>query len=66
MVGDVPLTTITKAYGRAFRDALAKVPKALPDRLRQQRLPDLLKQDLGQFPTRSAQAINKTLSLLAG
>jgi integrase len=66
LVGDLPLTTITKAHGRAFRDALAKVPKALPDQLRQLRLPDLLKQDLSGFPTRSAQTINKTLSLLGG
>ncbi len=35
-------------------------------RLRNQRLPDLLKQDLSRFPTRSAQTINKTLSLLGG
>ncbi|MDF3061660.1 MAG: hypothetical protein K0S06_1769 [Microvirga sp.] len=64
--GDMPITSITKTHGRAYRDALASLPKALPDRLRTMRLPDLLKQDLSAFPKRSAQTINKTLNLLGG
>ena len=64
--GDLPLTGITKAHGRAFRDAMARLPKALPNRLRGLRLPDLLKQDLSAFPARSAQTTNKTLALLGG
>lgn len=64
--GDLPLTAITKAHGRAFRDALAQLPKALPARLSGLCLPDLLKQDLSRYPKRSAQTVNKTLALLSG
>jgi integrase len=64
--GDMPITAITKAHGRTYRDALASLPKALPDRLRTMRLPALLKQDLSRFPKRSAQTVNKVLALLGG
>jgi integrase len=64
--GDLPLQAITKAQGREFRDALAKIPKRLPDRLRRKRLPELLKEDLSRYPARSAQTVNKTLALLGG
>jgi integrase len=63
--GDLPLTAITKAHGRAFRDALAKLPKALPHRFKAYTLLDLLKQDLEPYPKRSAQTVNKILALLA-
>jgi integrase len=61
---DLPLTAITKAHGRAFRDVLAKLPKALPHRLKGFPLLELLKQDLSPYPKRSAQTVNKILALL--
>ncbi|MCE3246621.1 MAG: hypothetical protein K0R41_446, partial [Geminicoccaceae bacterium] len=64
--GDLPITAVTRAHARAYRDALASVPKRLPKRLHTSRLPDLLKTDLRGFPTRSAQSVNKYLSLLGG
>jgi integrase len=64
--GDLVLTAITKAHGRAFRDALAKLPKALPARLTRLTLPEVLKQNLSPYPKRSAQTVNKTLALLGG
>ena len=62
----MPITAITKTHGRAYRDALASLPKALPDRLRTMRLPELLTNDLSPFPKRSAQTVNKNLALLGG
>ena len=64
--GDLPITAITKTHGRAYRDALASLPKALPDRLRTMSLPELLTNDLSPFPKRSAQTVNKNLALLGG
>ncbi|MGC5780837.1 DUF6538 domain-containing protein [Methylobacterium sp. NFXW15] len=64
--GDLPITEITKAHARAFRDALARVPKALPARLAKLPLPEILKQDLSKYSRRNAQTINKTLALLSG
>jgi hypothetical protein len=62
--GDLPLASITKAHGRQFRDALAKVPKQLPHELSKLPLPALLKKDLSRFPARNAQTVNKTLALI--
>ncbi|AWN35141.1 site-specific integrase [Methylobacterium radiodurans] len=64
--GDLPITAISKAHARAFRDALVRLPKALPARIGRLPLPELLKQDLGQYPRRNAQTVNKTLALLSG
>ncbi len=64
--GDMPISAITKAHARAFRDALVQLPKALPARLGRLPLPELLKQDLGKYPRRNAQTVNKTLALLSG
>lgn len=64
--GDLPITVITKANARAFRDALARLPKALPARLGRLPLPELLSQDLSKYPRRNAQTVNKTLALLSG
>ncbi|WP_181708284.1 hypothetical protein [Chthonobacter rhizosphaerae] len=63
---DLPISVITKAHGRAFRDALAQLPARLPDNFRRLPLPDLLKCDLNRYPRRSAQTVNKTLALLGG
>lgn len=64
--GDLPITAISKAHARAFRDALVRLPKALPARIGRLPLPELLKQDLGKYPRRNAQTVNKTLALLGG
>ncbi|BAF87931.1 hypothetical protein AZC_1933 [Azorhizobium caulinodans ORS 571] len=66
MHGDMPIADISKAQGRAFRDALAALPKSLPHKLIQLPLPELLKRDLSKYPARSAQTVNKTLALLGG
>ncbi len=63
--GDLPLTEITKAHARLFRDALAKLPKALPHRLARLPLPKLLQLNLSRYPLRNAQTVNKYLNLLA-
>ena len=64
--GDLPLSLITKAHGRSYRDALARLPKALPARLSKKALPDILRENLTAYPSRSAQTVNKTLAVLAG
>ncbi|MBB3903622.1 integrase [Methylobacterium brachythecii] len=64
--GDLRITAISKVQARAFRDALVKLPKALPVRLGRLPLPELLKQDLSKYPRRNAQTVNKTLALLSG
>ena len=64
--GDLPVTSVSKAHARAFRDTLIKVPKALPGKLAKLPLPELLNCDLSGFPQRSAQTVNKSLNLLGG
>ncbi|WP_204165551.1 site-specific integrase [Methylobacterium sp. 17Sr1-1] len=66
LIGDLPITAISKNHTRAFRDALVRLPKALPTRLGRLPLPELLKQDLSSYPRRNAQTVNKTLALLSG
>jgi integrase len=66
LYGDPSITAITKAQARGFRDALARLPKALPAKLGRLPLPELLKRDLGKYPRRNAQTVNKTLALLSG
>jgi integrase len=62
--GDMPIRAITKAHGRAFRDAIAQVPKGLPAKLRALPLKQLLEKDLSGYELRRAATINKTLILL--
>jgi hypothetical protein len=64
--GDLPVTSVSKAHARAFRDTLIKMPKALPGKLAKLPLLELLKRDLTGFPQRSAQTVNKSLNLLGG
>jgi hypothetical protein len=64
--GDIPITAITKAHGRAYRDALAKLPTRLPNRLSRMKLPELLKQDFSKLSKRNAQTVNKNLAFLGG
>ncbi len=63
--GDWRLGVITKAHAREFRDALAKMPSRLPDRLRKLPLKELLRRDLSDLPPRSATTVNKQLTILA-
>jgi len=64
--GDLDLHAITKAHARQYRDALAKIPKALPHALAKLPLPKLLQKDLSKYEPRNAQTINKSLNLIAG
>jgi hypothetical protein len=66
LYGDLPITVINKAHGRGFRDALTMIPKRMPNRLARLATSELLKQDLGSYPPRSAQTINKVLALMGG
>jgi integrase len=63
--GDLPITAVTRAHARAFRDAWAKTPKALPVKLQRLPLPELLRTDLRGLPQRNAQSVNKSLTLLS-
>ncbi|MHC2282907.1 integrase [Bradyrhizobium diazoefficiens] len=60
--GDLRLGEIT----REFRDAVAKVPAALPRDLRKLPLPELLKRDLSGFKPREATTVNKIVQVLGG
>jgi integrase len=63
--GDLAISAITKAHAREFRDAWAKIPKALPAKLQRLPLPELLRADLKGLPQRNAQTVNKILNLLS-
>lgn len=64
--GDLPLGEITREQARAFRDALARTPTRLPNRLRRLPLPKLLaaKEAVG-LPPPHASTVNKAVTLLA-
>jgi hypothetical protein len=62
--GDMPIRAISKAHGREFRDAIARLPKGLPAKLKGLSLKQLLEMDLSGYQTRTAATINKTLILL--
>ncbi|MGY4306255.1 integrase [Bradyrhizobium sp. USDA 4369] len=63
--GDMRVADITKRTAREFRDAIAKVPKNLPEALRKLLLPKLLERDdLSKYPARGATTINKAVQLL--
>ncbi len=62
--GDLLLGEITREKARQYRDAIAKVPRALPRKSRSLSLPRLLEQDLSGYQPRSATTVNKLLTLL--
>ena len=64
--GDLRLGEITREKAREFRDAVAKVPSALPRDLRQLPLPKLLESDLSGFRPRMATTVNKIVQVLGG
>lgn len=64
--GDLRLGEITREKAREFRDAVAKVPSALPRNLRKLPLPELLKRDLSGRTPRAATTVNKIVQILGG
>lgn len=64
--GDLRLGEITREKAREFRDAVAKVPRALPPNLRKLHLPELLKLDLSDRTPRAATTVNKIVQVLGG
>ena len=62
--GDMHLGDISREKARQFRDAIAKVPRAMPRKLRKLPLRNLLEQDLSGYQPRSAATVNKLLTLL--
>jgi integrase len=64
--GDLRLGEITREKAREFRDAVAKVPSALPRNLRKLPLPELLKRDLSGRTPRAATTVNKIVQVLGG
>ncbi|WP_416194148.1 hypothetical protein [Nitrobacter sp. TKz-YC01] len=64
--GDLRLGEITREKAREFRDAVAKVPSALPRGLRKLPLPELLKRDLSDRTPRAATTVNKIVQILGG
>lgn len=64
LCGDLRLGGITREVARSFRDGVARVPKALPGKLRKLPLRELLALDLSPYQPRSATTVNKMLTLL--
>lgn len=64
--GDLRLGEITREKARQFRDAVARVPSALPADLRKLPLQRLLERDLSGFKPRMATTVNKIVQLLGG
>lgn len=64
--GDLRLGEITREKAREFRDAVARVPSALPRDFRKLALPELLKRDLSAFRPREAATVNKIVQVLGG
>jgi integrase len=62
--GDLRLGEINREKAREFRDAVAKVPSALPRNLRKLPLPELLKRDLSDRTPRAATTVNKIVQIL--
>jgi hypothetical protein len=60
LFGDMPIQHIGKVHGRAYRDAISKLPKGLPSDLRRLPLKELLQRDLSAYEPRSA--VQKSLS----
>jgi hypothetical protein len=64
--GDLHVSEITRDKARSFRDALAKTPTRLPERLRRLPLPKLLvSKELGELPSPHATTVNKSITLLS-
>ena len=62
--GDIRVGDINREKARELRDAIARVPRAMPLRLRKLPLRVLLEEDLSGYSPRSATTVNKLLTLL--
>lgn len=66
MHGDLRLGAITREKAREFRDALARVPARLPQKLRRLPIRELLKAPgIDKLPPPHSATVNKTLTMLS-
>jgi integrase len=66
MHGDIRLGAITREKAREFRDALARVPARLPEKLRRLPIRELLKASgIEKLPPPHSATVNKTLTMLS-
>lgn len=66
MHGDIRLGDITREKAREFRDALARVPARLPQKLRRLPIRELLKAaGIDKLPPPHSSTVNKTLTMLS-
>jgi integrase len=63
--GDICLGEITKRRVQEFATAIAALPARLPKEVARLPLPDLLREDLSEYPPRAPGTINKTFQLLS-
>lgn len=63
--GDIRIAEITKKRVQEFAAAISALPARLPKKLAKLALPDLLREDLNEFPPRAPGTINKAFQLLS-
>ncbi len=63
--GDIRVGEITKKRVQDFAAAISALPARLPKKLAKLALPDLLREDLSEFPPRAPGTINKAFQLLS-
>lgn len=63
--GDIRVGEITKKRVQEFAAAISALPARLPKKLAKLALPDLLREDLSEFPPRAPGTINKAFQLLS-
>lgn len=63
--GDVRIAEITKKRVQDFAAAISAMPSRLPKKLSKLPLPELLREDLREFPSRAPATINKAFTLLS-
>lgn len=66
MHGDIRLGDITRERAREFRDALARMPTRLPEKLRKLPIREILRApEVSKFPPPHGNTVNKVLNLLS-
>ncbi len=63
--GDIRVGEITKKRVQEFAAAISALPARLPKKLAKLALPDLLREELSEFPPRAPGTINKAFQLLS-
>lgn len=63
--GDIRVGEITKKRVQEFAAAISTLPARLPKKLAKLALPDLLREDLSEYPPRAPGTINKAFQLLS-